>query len=73
MIATRSPTLMFAAIKPFATARTSLSNSLALTPCQPWPSGRDSVMRFGSFAARSATKSERLPLVAGGTIAGTVY
>jgi hypothetical protein len=30
-------------------------------------------MRLGSFVARLATKSERFPVVAGGTIAGTVY
>ena len=61
---------MPAATNPFAVARTSASNSLAVTLCQPSPSGRESMMRSGSNHARSDTRFVRFPALAIGTMAG---
>ena len=73
MIATRSPTLMPAATKPLAVARTSASTSRAVTGDQPSPSGRDMITRSGSNHARCAMSSVRFPSVAAGTIGATAY
>ena len=70
MIATRSPIFIPAAINPFALARTSASNSLAVTLCHPSPRGRDSTTRSGSNQARSDTRLVRFPALAIGTMAG---
>ena len=71
MIATRSPMFIPAATRPFAVARTSDSNSFAVTLCQPSPSARESMMRSGSNHARSDTRFVRFPALAIGTRAGT--
>ena len=70
MIATRSPTAIPAATKPFAVARISTSNSFAVIGCHPSPSGREIVIRSGSVLARSAMRSVRFPVVAAGIMAG---
>ncbi|CAB4812176.1 unannotated protein [freshwater metagenome] len=72
MIATRSPIFTLDAIKPLATERISSSNSLAVTGCQPSPSGREATMRSGSNQARSEIKLVRFPAAAGGIIDGMV-
>ena len=70
MIATRSPILIPAATNPLAVARTSASNSFAVTLCHPSPNGRESMMRSGSNHARSDTRFVRFPALAVGTMAG---
>ena len=72
IIATRSPIFTPDAIKPLATDLISSSNSLAVTGCQPSPSGREATMRSGSNQARSEIKFVKLPATAGGMIAGIV-
>ena len=70
MIATRSPIEIPEATRPFAAERISNSNSLALTLCQPSPSGRETMMRLGSTLARSAIYLVRFPEVAMGARGG---
>ena len=71
MMATRSPISTPDAINPLAVARTSASNSRALTGCHPSPRGRETIMRSGSNQARSAIRLVRFPAVAAGSSAGT--
>src|SRR6478672_11231096 len=70
MMATRSPGAMPDAIRPLATARTSSSNSAAVTSIQRVPSLREKATRDGLETALRAGRSARLPSVVGGTRGG---